>query len=85
MGDVKLLAMVGALFGPEAAVYTIMVGSIIGTIFGVAIIIFKRKDLSYHLPFGPYLAIATVLFLFTGFEIVAMLTEGIQYLVNILI
>ncbi|MEZ4754949.1 MAG: A24 family peptidase, partial [Bdellovibrionota bacterium] len=85
MGDVKLLAMVGALFGPEAAIYTIMLGSIIGTIFGVTIIILKGKDLSYHLPFGPYLAVATVLYLFTGFEIVAKFTDSIQYLVNLLV
>ncbi|MCB0318643.1 MAG: prepilin peptidase [Bdellovibrionales bacterium] len=84
MGDVKLLAMIGALFGPEAAVYTIMVGSIIGTVFGVAIIIFKGKDLSYHLPFGPYLSVAVVLYLFTGFEIVVKFTESIQYLINLI-
>ena len=68
MGDVKLLAMTGALFGWEASFYTIFVGSLLGTIIGVIVMIFKGKGFSHYLPFGPSLALATILYLFVGVE-----------------
>ncbi len=66
LGDVKLLAVTGAFFGAEAAWYTIFVGSLLGTVFGLlSLVIFGRK-FSHYLPFGPYLAVANVLFIFLG-------------------
>ncbi len=66
MGDVKLLALVGALFGPEAALFTIFAGSLIGSVAGLAILLLFRKGLSHPLPFGPYLAAGAILYLFVG-------------------
>lgn len=65
-GDVKLLAMTGVLFGPMSALYTIFIGSLLGTVFGVAILLCKRRQLDNPIPYGPYLATATILYLFTG-------------------
>jgi len=59
MGDVKLLAMTGAFFGPGCALYTIFVGSLIGSVSGVLMVLFLRRKMSQHLPFGPYLALGT--------------------------
>ncbi|MDC0358121.1 prepilin peptidase [Oligoflexia bacterium] len=69
MGDVKLLAMTGALFGVEASIYTIFIGSLLGSIIGVLLIIIGGRKMSHYIPFGPYLAVATVLFLFSGMTI----------------
>ena len=66
MGDVKLLAMTGAFFGMEASIYTIFVGSLLGSVLGIAFIVFRGRTLSHQLPFGPYLALGTVLYLFGG-------------------
>lgn len=66
MGDVKLLAMTGAFFGVPGAIYTIFVGSCLGAILGVVGIVVFRRSASQQIPFGPYLAIATGLFMFTG-------------------
>jgi len=55
-GDIKLLAMVGALLGWKGALTTLMVGAFLGSIIGVALIILKGKDTKYAIPFGPFLA-----------------------------
>lgn len=70
MGDVKLLAVTGALLGPEAAIYTIFMGSLLGSVLGGGLILFFSRRFSQHLPFGPYLAFATVLYIFTGLDLV---------------
>ena len=70
MGDVKLLAMTGALFGTSGAFYTIFFGSLLGSLCGLALIIFTGRKASQHIPFGPYLAIATILYIFTGEELI---------------
>lgn len=64
LGDVKLLGMLGALLGPEAAIYTIFVGSLIGSICGVSMIMLGKHKLQQHIPFGPYLALGAYLYLF---------------------
>ncbi len=66
MGDVKLLAMIGAFFGWEGVLFVIFLGSILGSVIGISVIIAKRGDLKYALPFGPFLSIAAVIFIFTG-------------------
>lgn len=66
MGDVKLLAMIGAFFGWEGVFFVIFLASILGSVIGISIIIAKRGDLKYALPFGPFLSIAAVIYIFTG-------------------
>ena len=66
MGDVKLLAMTGAFFGISGSLYTIFVGSVLGAILGLAGIAFFGRKASQQVPFGPFLAGATTLYLFTG-------------------
>ena len=83
MGDVKLLAAVGAIFGPEAALYTIFIGSLFGSILGLLLILVAGRKMSQHLPFGPYLALATVLYLFTGLVIPMFLGDGINHIVKL--
>jgi leader peptidase (prepilin peptidase)/N-methyltransferase len=58
-GDVKLIAMVGAFLGLQAALFTLLIGSIAGAIIGFAYIKLTHKDASnYELPFGTFLGIA---------------------------
>jgi leader peptidase (prepilin peptidase)/N-methyltransferase len=81
LGDVKLLAMVGVLFGPLASIYTIFVGSIVGTIIGGSLLLFGGKGISQHIPFGPYLALATLLYIFTG----PSLLQEISYIIRLIV
>ncbi len=63
-GDVKLMAMVGLLFGPQAAIVGIFVGSTLGTIIGVVYILFSKEKFSRPLPFGPFLALGSIFYIF---------------------
>jgi leader peptidase (prepilin peptidase) / N-methyltransferase len=68
-GDVKLLAMTGAFFGPQCSLQTIFIGSFVGSICGILAVLIKRNKFSQHIPFGPYLAIGTLIYIFSGLEL----------------
>lgn len=73
MGDVKLLAMTGAVFGPECALFTIFMGSLVGSLLGVVLVLLGGKRYSQHIPFGPYLALGTILYLFFAPQLTELL------------
>ena len=60
MGDVKLLAMIGAFLGWKLVLLTLVLASFSGSLIGVALIASKRGDMKYALPFGTFLAIGAV-------------------------
>jgi leader peptidase (prepilin peptidase)/N-methyltransferase len=66
LGDVKLLAMMGAFLGWNAILFIIMVASFAGALLGIAVMIIKRKDRRYAIPFGPFLSVGAVSYLFCG-------------------
>lgn len=57
MGDVKMLAMMGAFLGWPLAVLSLMIASVAGTIIGIGLIVTGRGTMKYALPFGTFLAI----------------------------
>jgi len=60
-GDVKLIAMVGAFLGLHSALLTLILGSIAGSIVGLAYIKWTHQDASsYELPFGTFLGVAAL-------------------------
>lgn len=60
-GDIKLLGMVGAFTGYKGAILTIFIGSVIGTLFGVSLILKEKGDMKTAVPFGPFLAVGAVI------------------------
>ncbi len=60
MGDVKMLAMIGAFLGWRLVLVTLMLASFSGTIVGVGVLIAKKESLKYALPFGTFLAVGAV-------------------------
>ena len=65
-GDFKLLAMAGAWLGWQMLPAIILISSVVGALFGITLIIFKRHDKAKPIPFGPYLAIAIWIALMWG-------------------
>jgi leader peptidase (prepilin peptidase)/N-methyltransferase len=63
-GDVKLLAMLGALLGWTAIFPIIFIGSTLGTLVGVPLMLFKKANSKLAIPFGPFLAAGALLHLF---------------------
>ena len=60
MGDVKMLALIGAFLGWQLVLLTLALASILGSLVGVAMIVTRRGDMKYALPFGTFLAIAAM-------------------------
>jgi leader peptidase (prepilin peptidase)/N-methyltransferase len=69
-GDFKLLAALGAWLGWQALPLVILLSSVVGALIGVGLMVFTRHGRETPIPFGPYLAIAGVIGLFWGTEIV---------------
>jgi len=69
-GDVKFIACVGAFLGWPGVAFTIMSASTIGAVVGLLTIAIGRRDWSTKIPFGPYLALGALVWLFTGPELV---------------
>jgi leader peptidase (prepilin peptidase)/N-methyltransferase len=61
MGDVKLLAMIGAFLGWKLVLLTLVLASFSGSIIGLAVIASSRGDMKHALPFGTFLAIGAVI------------------------
>jgi leader peptidase (prepilin peptidase)/N-methyltransferase len=57
MGDVKMLAMVGAFLGWQLTLLTLMLASLSGTVIGLGLIATGRGGMKYALPFGTFLAL----------------------------
>jgi leader peptidase (prepilin peptidase)/N-methyltransferase len=70
-GDIKMMAMVGGVLGWKGVILTTFLGSLLGSIIGVSLIIIKGRQWSSKIPFGPYLAFGTILSLFLGQELLA--------------
>jgi leader peptidase (prepilin peptidase)/N-methyltransferase len=70
MGDVKLLAAIGAFFGWQSTLFTILVSSLLGGVVGVVLVLGRRKGWESRIPYGPYIAFGAVLWMFCGHEIV---------------
>jgi leader peptidase (prepilin peptidase)/N-methyltransferase len=61
LGDVKLIAMVGSFLGLRGALFTLIGGSVAGSVVGLAYIKATGKDAgSYELPFGTFLGLAAL-------------------------
>lgn len=68
-GDIKMMAMVGAFMGWKAILLTTFVASLTGSIVGIFLMIFKGKGRKTKIPFGPFLALGSLITLFFGGEI----------------
>ena len=75
LGDIKLLAMLGALFGYRCALMTIFLGSVFGSIIGISLIVCKRHSFSNYLSFGPYLVVAALIHIFNLSDLVRYLLD----------
>ena len=70
-GDVKLLAMIGGFQGWQAAVFALVVGSLLGTVVGLATMAVRGGKLDMEIPFGPFLAAGAVIHVLGGPSLIA--------------
>jgi leader peptidase (prepilin peptidase) / N-methyltransferase len=72
LGDVKLMAAIGAFVGWQGVLFTIPVAAFLGCIFGLSAILLRRKSMSTRVPFGPFLSAGAVLWVLCGPELVGV-------------
>jgi leader peptidase (prepilin peptidase)/N-methyltransferase len=65
-GDVKFMGAIGAFIGWQGAVFSLMISSLIGAAVGTALIVMRKREWSSRMPYGPYIAVAAVIYLFGG-------------------
>jgi leader peptidase (prepilin peptidase)/N-methyltransferase len=71
LGDVKFMAAIGAFLGWQAVLFSLMLSAMIGAVVGLTLVALKRSELSSsRLPYGPYIALAAVVWIFQGPQLV---------------
>jgi len=74
MGDVKMMAMVGAFLGWRSALLTIFAASLAGSMIGLFLVLFQGKSLQHKLAFGTFLGIGAAAVLFFGASVLGWYT-----------
>jgi leader peptidase (prepilin peptidase)/N-methyltransferase len=69
-GDIKLLAMIGAVIGWKGVLFTIFLASAVGTLAGMLIMLKTRKTMKLAVPFGPFLAIGGITYILFGPQLI---------------
>ena len=65
-GDVKFMAAIGAFIGWQGAFFSLLASSLIGSAAGIALILLRKREWSSRMPYGPYIALAAVIWIFGG-------------------
>ncbi len=68
-GDIKLLAMIGAFLGWQSLPFVIFASALLGTIAGIFAMLEQKKGGKTVIPYGPFLAAASFIYLFFQAEI----------------
>ena len=69
-GDIKLLAMIGGFLGWQSLLFVVFASSLSGSVVGIAAMLKQGKGGQTRIPFGPFLALSAMFFLFFQNEIV---------------
>jgi leader peptidase (prepilin peptidase)/N-methyltransferase len=69
LGDVKFMGAIGSFIGWQGALFSLMVSSLIGATVGVILIALRRREWSSRMPYGPYIALSAVVWVFAGHRI----------------
>jgi len=70
MGDVKLLAAIGAFMGWQATLFTLFISSVVGAVVGLTLVLAQRKGWQSRLPYGPYIALGALIWMLCGTALV---------------
>jgi leader peptidase (prepilin peptidase) / N-methyltransferase len=68
-GDIKLLAMIGAWLGWQSLPFVILLSSLSGSLVGLLAMLQQKKGGQTRIPFGPFLSLAAIVYLFFSEQI----------------
>ncbi|MSU04073.1 MAG: prepilin peptidase [Pedosphaera sp.] len=64
LGDVKFMAAIGAFLGPAATVLCLMLSAVFGSLVAVSTVLLGKREWSAKVQYGPYIALAAVVWVF---------------------
>jgi len=70
MGDVKLVAMLGAFLGYKYILASIFIGSVFGSVIGLAFMGLGLIERKTRIPFGPFICLGAMLMIFFGNQLI---------------
>ena len=68
-GDIKLYASLGLYLGPVGILHNFFLSCLLGSIFGITMIILKKMNRNTTIPFGPFIIIVAIIQIFTPFAL----------------
>ncbi|MDD5706384.1 MAG: prepilin peptidase [Kiritimatiellae bacterium] len=77
-GDVKLMGAIGAFFGWQAVLFSVIGSSFFGSFVGIGLILCGKRQLQSRIPYGPFIAAAALVWMFTGPTLVRMYLRMLQ-------
>jgi leader peptidase (prepilin peptidase)/N-methyltransferase len=77
LGDVKLIAAIGAFTGWQGVLFTIASASVFGSVYGLAVAAARHREWSSKVPFGPFLALGSIVWVLGGREVVLRFFSGL--------
>ena len=66
LGDAKLMAGIGLLFGWQSIPFVLFVSAILGLIFVLPSLLNKQKNMRSEIPFGPFIIVACLIYFAQG-------------------
>jgi leader peptidase (prepilin peptidase) / N-methyltransferase len=78
-GDIKLLAMIGAFIGWKGVLVDIFIASASGALVGVFLMLVAHKNMKYAVPFGPFLSMGAIVYIFWGPELIQWYYSGLTF------
>jgi leader peptidase (prepilin peptidase)/N-methyltransferase len=79
LGDVKMLAMIGAFLGWQQVWVVLFLATLAGALFGVTLLAIQKRSLASRLPFGTFLAMAAYVASLVGERLVHWYVSLYQY------
>ena len=76
-GDIKLLAMIGAFIGWKGVLVAIFIASATGAFVGFFLMLVAHKNMKYAVPFGPFLSMGAIVYIFKGSELIQWYYPGL--------
>ena len=72
-GDIKLIGAVGAYLEGDGVLLALYIAVIVGGIYGIFTVIFRRKALQDRIPFGPFIGLSALLVMFFSDDILSLI------------
>lgn len=77
MGDVKLSYFMGLLLSFPSILPALLIAFVSGSIIGIILIVFKKKNFQSKIPFGPFLSLGTIFAFFWSEELINWYVEKV--------